>query len=103
MEGEPEYFGLKTKEEVDTMWNDLARKGCDEFYADVLQYVAGDDLVLKAGTVGHGRGAIARKLISKEPSLIRPQKKDELLQAIDKAYSSSQELRCAIAGIPPWM
>jgi hypothetical protein len=102
-EHEPQYWGFDTQQEWDVAMEKLNRKQDDMFYADVLQFVAGDDQVLKAGTVGHGKGEVARKLISKEPSLIRPDKRDELLQAIDKAYSSSEKLRCANAGTPPWM
>ena len=85
-EGQPEYYGLKTKEELDAMWFNLAQRDCEKFYADILQFVAGDDQAFQAGTNGRIDAEKARKLISEDPSLVRPEKKDELLLSINNTY-----------------
>lgn len=98
-EHHPKYWGFDTFDELNAAMKKLERESRDKFYADVLQYVSGDEKALKAKTIGLSKAEIAKTLISKDPALIRPEKKDELLQSIDEIYFASEKRSC---NAPPW-
>lgn len=81
---QPQYWGFETKQEWDAERKRMERARTAKFYADVLQYVAGDGEAFQGGTVEHAKGEVARELISKQPSLIRPEKRRQLLRALGK-------------------
>jgi hypothetical protein len=80
------YWGFNTADEWDNFNDKLAKDGTDKFYNNVLHYVRGEPNDLLPGTIGMRQADIAKALIEGDRSLIEPQNRDALLQAVERVY-----------------
>lgn len=85
-EHEPQYWGFETREEWHADMEQLAKEAEDEFYEDLLCYVRREKHDLSPGTVGMTKAEIGEKLIAERPELASPDKKRQLLDAIEEVY-----------------
>jgi hypothetical protein len=80
------YWGFATEQEWDD-WNiQLSKKHEDEFYNDLLHYVRGEPNSLTAGSIGMTQAEIAKTLVKNDPSLMAPEQRNALLEAVSAIY-----------------
>ena len=87
-EHEPQYWGFDTQEEWDLALKKIAEEGEAKFHAEIIKYVTGGPNDLKPGTIGMIQAKIAKDLVTENPGLVSPDKKDELMEAIEKVYKA---------------
>ena len=87
-EYEPKYWGFDTQEEWDLAWKKIAEEHEAELYVDIMKYLRGEPNDLKPGTVGMIVANIAKDLVTENPGLVSPDKKAELMEAIDQVYQA---------------
>jgi hypothetical protein len=85
-EYEPEFWGFDTQEEWDAAWEELAKKGQEEFYCDLVKHLRGEATDIGPGTIGMIRARIAEGLVTERPELMLPSNKEGLLRAIEVIY-----------------
>ena len=54
----------------------------DQFYADLLRFVADQPNNIKPGTIGEQDAQIAKRLVSEDPTLVSPDRRKELMEKI---------------------
>jgi hypothetical protein len=92
-EHEPQFWGFATEEEWDAAMEKMSREDRDKFHADILRYLAGAEHGIGGpGTVGMTMAEIARELVSRNPELVCPEKKDELMAAINAEYTRKHDV-----------
>jgi hypothetical protein len=64
-----------------------ARENEDQFYASLLQFLAGEPHDIRQGTVGMTWAENARALVNENPALAAPENKDMLLEQMRDRYS----------------
>ena len=64
----------------------IAKKHDDQFYADILKFVAGEPNGIRSGTVGETQALIAKRLVAEEPGLVVPERRAELMEKISSIY-----------------
>jgi hypothetical protein len=64
----------------------MAKKHDDQFYADILKFVAGEPNGIAPGTVGETQALIAKRLVAEEPGLVAPGRRAELMEKISSIY-----------------
>lgn len=79
------YWGFDTAGEWDAYQNKIAADYENEFYADIIRFYRGKSHDLEPGTIGFAKATVARSLIDRDPSLMKPDKRDALLALIDEA------------------
>ena len=87
-EHEPQYWGFDTQEEWDLALKKIAEEGETKFHAEIIKYVTGGPNDLKPGTIGMIQAKIAKDLVTENPGLVSPDKKEELMEAIEKVYKA---------------
>jgi len=85
-EHEPQYWGFETQEAWDACWKEMDQERREQFHADLLRHVAGDESAFTPGTIGAIQGEIAKKLVQQQPNLAEPGRKDDLLKAVEAIY-----------------
>ena len=60
----------------------------DEFYANILKFVTGDQSGFETGTDGELQGLIAKRLVAKDSGLLAPERRDELIARVHKTYEA---------------
>ena len=63
-----------------------AKEHDDQFYADILKFVAGEPNGIRSGTVGETQALIAKRLVAEEPGLVVPGRRAELMEKISSIY-----------------
>jgi hypothetical protein len=86
------YWGFDTKEEETEFHGRMAKEGEDKFYRDVLNYVRGVPHELKAGTIGMIKADIAKVLVARDESLIWPDNRQQLLEAVKAVYNRDHSI-----------
>jgi len=81
-EYEPQFWGFDTQEEWDAWQCAISKEHEDEFYADILKFVAGETNGIRPGTVGEGQALIAKRLVADEPGLSAPESRAKLMERI---------------------
>ncbi len=87
-EHEPQFWGFDNQEEWDLALKEMAQEHDDEFYTEIIRYVAGEKNDLTPGTIGMIKADIAKDLVAETPRLVLPEKKTELMAAIDQIYQA---------------
>jgi hypothetical protein len=87
-EYEPQYWGFATEEEWDQAWAEIDKKHEAEFHADIINFVKGEPNEIRPGTIGMIKAEIAKDITTKDPSLLSPEKKPELMAAIERVYDA---------------
>jgi hypothetical protein len=85
-EYEPQFYGFETQEEWDSWQEALSRKSEDEFYGDLMKYLMSQPCSIRQGTIGEIKAKIARQLVTNDPDLMKPEKRDHLMRAIREIY-----------------
>jgi hypothetical protein len=85
-EHEPQFWEFASKEEWHVAMEEMSREHRDKFHADILRYLKGAEHGIEPGTVGMMKAEIARGLVCRDPDLACPEKKDQLMAAIDAKY-----------------
>jgi hypothetical protein len=69
------------------------RRYDDQFYADILKFVAGEPNGITTGTIGETQALIARRLVAEEPGLTAPGRRAELMEKISSIYDRDHAVR----------
>jgi hypothetical protein len=80
------YWGFATEEEWNACHEQLAKEDEDKFYDNILKYLRGEPNGLLRGTIGMIKAKIAESLVARDPSLMAPEKRDALLDAVRAIY-----------------
>jgi hypothetical protein len=81
-EYEPQFWGFDTQEEWDAWQDSYIKEREDQFYANVLKFVAGEPNGIRPDTVEEGGALFAKRLIAEDPGLVAPERRCELMEAI---------------------
>jgi hypothetical protein len=85
-EYEPQYWGFDTQEEWDAFQAKISKEHHEEFYVDILKFLRGDPHDIRPGTNGMTMAEIAKALVEKDPSLLNPESKEQLLGKIREVF-----------------
>jgi hypothetical protein len=85
-EYEPQYWGFDTDEEWEAAEVAFSKEHEDEYYAELMKYVAGEPNDIQAGTIGAAMADIALQLVRANADLTLPANRDELLERITTIY-----------------
>src|SRR6266853_3304625 len=85
-EHEPKFWGFSTQEEWDAAEERLYLELRDRFYEDIVKFATGKEHGLSPGTIGMGKGEIAKAMVLDNLDLLLSQNKDELLRVIDERH-----------------
>ena len=80
------FWGFATKEEERDFHEKMAKESEDEFYNDLIHYLRGAPNDLKTGTVGMQKAEIAKGLVASDASLMAPNNRQRLLEAVEAVY-----------------
>jgi hypothetical protein len=94
-EYEPQFGGFKTQEEWDAAMAEMEKAYKDEFYADILRYIDGEQSGVVAGTIGEIQAKIAKQLIESDPSLRT--RKDDLLRILEETYDRDHSVKITLS------
>jgi hypothetical protein len=101
-EHEPQYWGFDTQEEWDAWQHAIATEHDDEFYADILKFVADEPNGIRAGTVGERWALIAKRLIAGDPGLVASERRCELMEAIH-SYDRDHTEYVSLSSLTKWL
>jgi hypothetical protein len=90
------FWGFATEEEWDAFNEKIARKYEDEFYKDLLHYVRGEPHGLSPGTIGMIKADIAKTIVTREPSLMKPENRSVLLAAVEGIYDKEHAVKVTL-------
>jgi len=85
-EYEPEFWGCESQEEMDAMFEAAHRKDKEQFYGELVKFIAGQPCDIQPGTIGMEQAEIAKKLVAQNPALALAENRDALLAQIDDIY-----------------
>jgi hypothetical protein len=88
-EHQPEYWGFKSEAAMNAYHERLAQKHRNAFYRDLIKYLRGEPHGLVRGTIGADQAKIAKKLVARNPRLLSPRNKAELLRQVEELDRSS--------------
>ncbi len=91
-EHEPEFWGFESQAECDDAWYAIHKEQEAEFYIEMMKHVRGEPSDIKQGTIGMTKVNIARQLIAENPDLASPDYKENLLQAVNRAYEGDHSV-----------
>jgi hypothetical protein len=80
------YWGFATEKEWDDWHEKLAKESEDEFYENLIKYVCDEPNGLRPGSIGMIKAGIAKTLVKGDPSLMAPEKRNALLEAVTAIY-----------------
>jgi hypothetical protein len=72
--------------EIEAEMEAIFKEQDDEFYADLLRYVAGEPNGIRPGTIGEGEALIAKRLVADDPGLVTSERRAELMEKIRTIY-----------------
>jgi hypothetical protein len=78
----PRRQGEEFKAKRDAWEATSAEEHDDQFYADLLRYVADQPNNIKPGTIGEQDAQIAKRLVSEDPTLVSPDRRKEFMEKI---------------------
>jgi hypothetical protein len=80
------FWGFATQKKWDD-WREQSEKQTeDRFYNDVIHYVRDEPNDLRPGTIGMKQAEIAKTLVGSDESLMLPENRHRLLEAVQAAY-----------------
>jgi hypothetical protein len=80
------YWGFATQKDWDDWQDQLAKETEDQFYKDLSHHIRGEPSDLRPGTIGMIQAEIAKTLVESDESLILPENRHRLLEAVQAAY-----------------
>jgi hypothetical protein len=89
------FWGFATKEEERDFHEKMGKESEDEFYNDLIHYLRGEPNELKTGTVGMLEAKIAMGLVASDASLLAPNNRQQLLEAIKAVYDRDHAITVA--------
>jgi len=81
-EFEPQYWGYETQEEWDAAEEALNQQAKIETYTEIMKSIKGKPSNISPGTLGATWCKIAKQVISKDPSLAKPERMDDLMNTV---------------------
>ncbi len=93
---DPRFWGFETQEEWDAAQARIAREHEEAFHQDVLAYAVGEPNGIVPGTIGERKAKIAVELLQVRPGLAAPERKAELLAAMDEIYDGRHAVRVTL-------
>jgi len=85
-EYEAKYWGFDTEEEWEAFQEKLSKEARDEFYVDLMKFLRNEPHDIRPGTNGMIMADLAKTLVEKDPSLLNPENREELLAKIDEVF-----------------
>jgi hypothetical protein len=85
-EHDPRYWGFATEKEWHDWQDQLANEEEDHLYDELVRYVRKEPNDLRPGTVGMLMAEIAAALVASDESLMAPQNRHRLLEAVKAIY-----------------
>ena len=96
-EHQPEFWGFDTQEQWDR-WNEQRSREDDEsFYLEVFKYLRGESHGVGPTTIGMIEAKIAKEIVEKDPTLLLPTNKDQLLSEIDRIYNHGHTVEITLS------
>jgi len=90
------FWGFATQEE-ERDWNErMAKEAEDNFYKDLSHYLRGESNDLKPGTVGMQKAEIAKALVEADESLMAPDNRQQLLEAVEVIYDRDHAVKVTL-------
>ena len=96
-EYEAQFWGFDTQAEWDAWMDKLAEEDNAEFYTDIINFVSGEPHNFKSDTVGMNKANIAKDLVAENPEFLTPERKSELMEAIEEIYLDKHEVCITLA------
>ena len=90
------FWRFATKQEETEIHEKLAKESEDKFYQDLIHHLRGEPNGLSAGTVGMRRAEIARILVANDESLLAPDSRQQILEAVDVIYDRDHALKLTL-------
>jgi hypothetical protein len=85
-EHEPQFWGFHTQEEWDAAWGVPTKEQQDEFYLELLKFACNKPNRITPGTKGEIDAKIAKQLVEADPTLIQPDRREDLLKKINEVF-----------------
>ncbi|MFC1665388.1 hypothetical protein ACFL17_07140, partial [Pseudomonadota bacterium] len=95
-EYEPEYWGFSTHEEWEAWAKEEAKVADQKHYEMLIKHSKGEQIEYGSSTVGYAKANIAKELIEKDPTLGLPERKDDLLDMVEKTDSDRRRNKVKI-------
>jgi len=86
-EHDPRYWGFATEKEWHDWQDQLANEADDHLYDELVRYVRNEPNDLRPGTVGMLMAEITTALVASDESLMAPQNRDRLLEAVKASFN----------------
>jgi hypothetical protein len=90
------YWGFATEEDWRDWQDQLAKKAETEFYKNLCHYVRGEPNDLRPGSVGMLQAEIAKGLVANDESLMEPNNRHLLLEAVKVIYEGDHTVRVTL-------
>ena len=90
------YWGFANEEEEREFHERIAKEYADELYKDIVLHLRGEPNGLKAGTIGMVKAEIAKALIASDPSLLDPNNRQQLLEAVEAIYDRDHTINVTL-------
>jgi hypothetical protein len=78
------YWGFDTEEEWFAALDEMAQADDDKFYSELISYLRNEPNDLELGTHGMEIAKSARELVAADPGLMAPERRNDLLAAVEK-------------------
>jgi hypothetical protein len=101
-ECDSQYWGFESEEEFKATQKTLEKKRQAELYNNIVKFIRGESNTLKPGSVEMAHAEIAKRLVTKSSNLLAPDKRMDLIKAVETIYDWEDELRAAQAGELPF-
>ena len=75
----------------------IAKEFDDQFYADLLKFVAGEPNGITPDTIGEEQALIAEMLVAEDAGLVAPARRGELMDKINCIYDRDHAVRLTLS------
>src|SRR5262249_53521128 len=82
----PEYWGCESHEQMERMFEAAHRKNNEQFYGELVKFIAGKPCNIQPETIDMEKAKIAKKLVAQNPALALAENRDRLLAQTDDIY-----------------
>ena len=90
------FWGFATKEEERDWHERMAKESEDNFYKDLIHHLRGEPNNLRTGTVGMRKAEIAKALVENDESLMAPDNRQQLLEAVEVIYDRDHAVKVTL-------
>ena len=90
------YWGFANEKDWRDWQDQLAKEAEGDFYKDLVHYIRGEPNDIRPGTVGMLQAEIAKDLVAKDESLMAPNNRHLLLEAVEVIYDRDHTVRVTL-------